>query len=464
MFRWISVGALALVPTSTYLLLYLRAAAPLSDPDTWWHLVMGHKFLDGTSIRNPGPMSYFGTEDWHPRDWLAQVVAAKFEDWFGLAGVAWLFGLGMVVFAVVVYRACRTWTSFAAAAITTPIAVIGSMSSLTARPHLISFIFLAVVVGGLLRTVDDQRPRWWIAVLTGVWACTHGMWFLSIALQGAVLVGLLLDRRLDRPMAARLSGLLLLTVAAVGITPNGLYLLAKPLGTSLQIAPYIQEYDPPTIASLYYAVTLAMIGLTVLVWARRSRPSWTEIILVVAAAGFAVQMQRTVTIGAVIVTPLFARAIDEWLKKLDLTVGKLFERILVYGGAVVALVCLGITAPVTADRPGHNFPVGFDAQIDQLPDSAVLFNELSDGGYLTWRHPGLRVVEDGLSDQYSTNYHLDYFRTVELEDGWERFFERTHANYALLTEHHPLRQALELSGWTEMAHDLDKVLLQQPKT
>jgi len=462
MFRWMSIGLLALLSALTFVLVVVRSVVPLSDPDTWWHLAVGQKFLDGTSVRHPGPLSYFGTEDWRPRDWLTQIVAARFEGWFGLSGVAWLYGFGLVVFAVVVYRVCRARTSFAAAIIATSICVMASMTSLTPRPQLVSFILLAMTVGVLLDTATDGKPRWWLAPLTGAWACAHGMWFLSPVLQGIVLVALMLDRRVDRARAARLSGVILASLATVAVTPNGLYLLQKPLGTSLAIADYIQEYMPPTVGSLYYALTLAMLGLTVLTWARGARPDWVHVALLVAAAGFAVQMQRTTTIGAVIVTPLFAQAVETWLKRVELSVPKILERALVYGGGAVAVVAIALTVPATADMPSSKLPVAFDAQLEQIPASAVLYNELGDGGFLIWRHPGLRIVEDGLSDQYATDWHLDYFESGELKPGWQEFLRRTGATYALLGKDHPLRQALELSGWRVTAQDGKEILLRAP--
>ena len=42
---------------------------------------------------HPGSPTSFGTNDWVPTQWLPQVVMAQPEDWFGLAGVAWLSGV-----------------------------------------------------------------------------------------------------------------------------------------------------------------------------------------------------------------------------------------------------------------------------------------------------------------------------------------------------------------------------------
>jgi hypothetical protein len=336
--RLASVGITTLVPMSFVLAAFL-AVRPLSDPDTYWHIVMGHKFLDGTSIRHPGAMSAFGTEDWRPRDWLTQITMALFEDRFGLPGVAWLFGLGLVVFVVAMFKCCRGSASFAAAALATPIGLLGSLSSLSARPQLVSFILLSVTVGAVLRTEVDLAPRWWLSPMTGVWACIHGMWFLCVVLQCVVLLGLVLDRRIARKQVGKLLAVVVLSIAAVAVTPNGMALLSKPLGpTNMHLAKYVVESQPPTFPSVFYVAALGMIGAVALSWARGARPSYVQVLLVALAALFAVEMVRTVPIASIILAPLFASAVDQWLTRSGMSFMRQPERWQLLGAAAVALV------------------------------------------------------------------------------------------------------------------------------
>lgn len=449
---------------TTFVLVIARSIVPMSDPDTWWHLVMGHRFLDGVSIRDPGPMSWAGTEDWYPRDWSVQMVAAQFEIWFGLAGVAWLYGAGLVVFVVAVYRLCRTRASFASSVVATAICLLAAMTSLTARPQLVSFILLVVLVGALLRTVEDLRPRWWLALLTAAWSCAHGMWFLSPALQVAVIVGLVLDRRLNWRTARRHSALVLLSLTLVALTPNGLHLLQAPLGPSdVRLSQYVQETQPPSFQSLYYAMTLAMLGFVVVTWARGAvRIDWTKLVLLASAAFFAVQTLRTVTIGAILVVALFAECLDSWLGRAPLELPRLVERISVYGIAAVSLMVIGSVVPTTADEPGPDYSIGFSDQLERLPADAVVLDDLGDGGYLTWKYPNMRITVDGLSDQYSFDYLADAFGAAALEPGWQDFVAETGADFALLAVDSPLATGLDLTGWTEVASDDLRVLLERP--
>ena len=67
-----------------------RAARPLTNPDTYFHLRFGAEFLAGWSLRDPGSVSSSATRDWLPTQWLPQVLMAAIEDRTGLPGVAWL--------------------------------------------------------------------------------------------------------------------------------------------------------------------------------------------------------------------------------------------------------------------------------------------------------------------------------------------------------------------------------------
>jgi hypothetical protein len=184
-----------------------------------------------------------------------------------------------------------------------------------------------------------------------------------------------------------------------------------------------------------------------------------QVLLVALAALFAVEMVRTVPIASIILAPLFASAVDQWLTRSGMSFMRQPERWQLLGAAAVALVCIGLVVPSTAEHPARSYPLTFDRQLDELPSSAVLLNELGDGGYLTWSHPDLRIIIDGLSDQYSTAYLFKVYGGYQLEPGWEDFVKESGATHALLKRDAPLAEVLERSGWTEVAYDEDRVLL-----
>jgi hypothetical protein len=438
------------------------AAQPLGNPDTWWHLVMGHAFLDGASVRNPGPMSPFGTADWYSRDWLIQILMALADDAFGLPGVAWLHGVALVGLFVVCFRLCRRWVAFGPAAIATGTAYFAMIGSLSPRPQVVSFILLAIVLGALLRTVEDGRPRWWLAPVTALWACCHGMWFLAPGLQVVVLTGMVLDRRLGirdlRPHAM----LVVLSLAAVAVTPNGLQLLARPTGPSMGIAHYIQEYEPSSLSFPPYTAALIMGFVICATWARRGGAPWVAVLSVGLGIFLTLYGGRTIPLGAVLMAPFFARALASWWSGARAFVPLPVERGVVYGCAALSVAALALIVPRSSTAPDDYFPVTWEDRLSSLPSDAVLINELGDGGFLAWKYPELRIVGDGLTDQYPVEWLEGWFMALQGEPGWEEFVERSGADYALLDDDTPLRLGLLSMSWSVVEQEKGRVLLKAP--
>jgi hypothetical protein len=445
------------------LLAVAKAARPLADPDTPWHLVVGHRFLDGMSIRHPGPLTHFATEDWRPRDWAVQCLLALFDDRFGLPGVAWLFGAAIIALAVVQLRSCGKRAGSNAALVATGVGLVVGYNAYAPRPQMVSFVLVAVTVGAVLDTEKDLRVRWWLAPLTGAWACLHGLWLLGPALQIVLMLGLWLDRRLTRALAGRLGLLLLLSLVFVAVTPNGSHLATHPLGQTGVGAGYILEYIAPSRASPSFMLWLVVFSIIAVTWMRRSRPSWVHIGLLALASLMALEYLRTIVIGTIILTPLLASALQEWSSVLRAGLSRGKQRLVMYGTAALAGVLLAVVVPHTADAVDDNkFPTAWDTDLDRLPPNSVLINELFDGGYLMWRHPSLWFVGDGNSDQYSAAWLTDWFGALTAQPGWEAFVHRTGADFALLGDTSPLREELEEAGWSVVSSRQHRVLLHRP--
>src|SRR3954454_17657731 len=74
------------------------SALHLNNFDTWFHLTLGDRSRTGDwSLSNPGGLTSFATSGWVATQWSTEVLASFFEQWFGVPGVAWLFGALYVV-------------------------------------------------------------------------------------------------------------------------------------------------------------------------------------------------------------------------------------------------------------------------------------------------------------------------------------------------------------------------------
>ena len=87
--------------------LAMHAVSPLANPDTFFHLRIGHELWGRWSLASPGSMTRFADRPWAPTQWSTEMLMAKVQDWCGLAGVAWLFGACYLALLLAVYFLCR---------------------------------------------------------------------------------------------------------------------------------------------------------------------------------------------------------------------------------------------------------------------------------------------------------------------------------------------------------------------
>ena len=275
-----------LVVVGTLASLVANCARTLTNTDTYFHLRFGQEFLDGWSLRHPGSVSTFATRDWVPTQWLSEIVMARTEDWFGLAGVAWLSGFLEIALFVTLYVVCRDRAEPLVAAALTATALFAMQNGLSMRPQVISYLLVAVVVGAWLRTARDGRVRWWLVPLVWVWAMLHGMWPVALVIGAAAVVGLALDRA-PRRLLVRAAAVPVASAVVAALTPVGpeLYTAVAAVGSRSQ---YFAEWGSPDWTSWEYGALALLLVLTGLaMWRRRHNP-WTEIVLVALAVAFAV--------------------------------------------------------------------------------------------------------------------------------------------------------------------------------
>ena len=136
--------ALQLIPVlvfvGTCLAVVKYALQPITNPDTYFHLRFGSEFLSGWSLRDPGTVTPFATREWLPTQWAPQMVMAWMEDWWGLAGVAWLAGTWYLLFALALYVAARREAPALVAAAITVLALAAAQPALSPRPQVLSYI------------------------------------------------------------------------------------------------------------------------------------------------------------------------------------------------------------------------------------------------------------------------------------------------------------------------------------
>lgn len=453
---WLRV-ALSVLPLPSAVAITLGLG--VNDPDTFWHLAAG-QWLPGTwQFVGPEPWSAASTSSWIFHEWVPQLVLARAYQAAGYAGVSLAFGLGVGLVVLTVWFACRRRTFTLLTGTLVTLAVIGMGASLTPRPHLVSFAMAALFTGAWMSSARDGKARWWLVPAMWVWACSHGMWVVGVAISGLALVGILLDR--SQP------GRVKRLAAVAGCT--ALVPLLTPVGPSLALAPFrvsesthlIQEWEPPSITDLPLMAVLAMATLVVLAWARsRERASWTVILMLAVGVGLALLYARTVAIGAAVVAPV-AAAVLQPLLPLRRDPLRRPEVVAALASVAAALVLVPVVAPnhFGQERWG---PAAVSPALASLPADTVVCNDYGLGGWLLWTQPHLRPAIDGRVEVYSLDHVERYIEFVQGAPGWETFPARVGCQVALLAEDAPVVEDLTDDGWTTELNGDGYAVLRKP--
>ena len=193
------------------------------EVDTWWHLSVGQHILDTHTLRGPDAWARFADRPYTATQWLPEAAAAWLVGVMGPGGVVLLRATSVLTLVVLLYVLGRLSAGRLTAGLVAAVALLGAGAGLNPRPQLVSFVLFAVTVLAWWRTAHDHRPRWWLVAVYWLWACSHGLWSIGLAVNGVLLAALVLDPRTrpDRRTTLRLGGLLAACTLAVAVTPLG---------------------------------------------------------------------------------------------------------------------------------------------------------------------------------------------------------------------------------------------------
>jgi hypothetical protein len=438
-------------------------AIPVGDTEVWWSLRLG-ELLSHRAPWCPGPrLSSFATSPYAPTELLPDLVGARVEHWWGLPGLAWLYGCGLAAVVVATYLSLRRLAAAVPAALSTCLVLIAASQSLTPRAQLVSMCLLPVVVVAWLRTADDLRHRWWLVPLTWLWSLCHGFWVVGAGVGCLVVLLLCLDRRATGREAGRLVGLAAACVAVVGLNPVGPRLLLAPLVVRERSA-YLIEWFRTDLGTPAPLAVLLMLGITVLLLLRAGAYDVVRVALVAVAAFLTWYSTRTVALGGIVAGVVLADALRAWTAAPDARPRarrRETEALLVWSG--VCLAVLALVVPHTSDRV-TGVPTAFDDRLDRLPSGSVVLDSHELGGWLAWRHPDLDHYIDPLADAYPLAHLERYVRVTEAEPGWQATVRDSGARVAVLQSAMPLTAALTDAGWRTVDRSEGYVLLVAPPT
>jgi hypothetical protein len=430
-----------------------RPGDALKDPGVGWHLRAGQLILDARAVPRVDAFSFTAAgRPWIDYYWLWELVSAAVERVGGLPLVATVWMLAYACIPLVLYRnAIRSGSNPLAALLVLASAETALLSHAITRPHVVTYLFFAMLVGRLADVEagrGDVRRVWWLPLLAAVWANAHGGFIAGLAAVAVMATAAGARSFVDGDPQARrgalvLGGLLVAMALATLATPYGVDLHRQAIEHLAQPSTgRFAEFRSPDFragGAAIGAFEAMVIALLVLAGTGYARASWGTLALVAGTLHMALTAARNVNLFVIVATPIVATALTRVLASRWPSVDARWQAIAaeqeaspgwqLYVGAT-AIVCMALATngrlpfPTTLD--GLQLSRGAAAHIRADPEPfARAFNTDGLGGTLIYDFwPRLRVFVDDRTPVYGERFMQEYFTVFDARVGWNEVLER----------------------------------------
>ena len=270
---WLALPFTALIFLIHPIIALSRPSAVFQDPGIGWHLVTGRWILESGTVPREDLFSFTALgRPWISYSWLFEAGGAALEKLGGLPLFATACVLIYALLPVLVFRrALRLGASLAPALLATILAYLVLASHALARPHILTYVFFAIMLERLSDVQEGRLPvrsLWWLPLLALLWCNVHSGFPAGLTLTGifAAVAGLRAFVRHDAEEWRRARGFavtLALMVLATFVNPSGPRLhveIVRHLGMSA--TRYFSEFQSPDFHPSH--VSIFAFELTVL--------------------------------------------------------------------------------------------------------------------------------------------------------------------------------------------------------
>jgi hypothetical protein len=420
-----------------------RCLVPMDETDLFFNLRLGEIVLTTHAVPRTNLLSFTAPDFPDPNlAWVFQIVLALAHRAGGIPGTVMLkTALVVATFAILYRVALRRGAHPAAAAAALALAAWAAEPRFVERPHLVTFLGLALTLLALERA-EAGRPRaLWALVPAGLlWANANSCFFLAPALlllyaAGAGLEGRSADARRAALVALALAPLVLATpsgTGALGYIANHFRMPSvRPL----------QEYRTaswPVDGPFFF-----LAGALVMSARAEGAERWRRLLPALVLGLLGARRIRFVAEFALLAGPLVAVGATRVAASARRRAPGAAPA--VAAGAVAAALLLATVVPrVEAVRQGEPvLDLGLEA--DLVPTAALAFveahdlgarmyNDLEVGSYLAWAAwPRRRVFQDPRINGYPASMHAVLRRADLTRLEWQALLDGFGVTSALIT-------------------------------
>jgi len=306
-----------------FVAIFAMALRPVVDNDLFWHLATGRYMWTTGRIPYADPFSWTAPgRAWIAHEWLTEALLYPLYTRGGYPALMLVFAAVIAAAFALSYATARLLSATRPIGIgVVVVAAVASTHTWGVRPQMLSLLLTALTAWILTRARVSGRPRllWALPPLLTLWVNLHGGFIFGLVIIGVAALartceGIFtlpspLPASLDAPRARGLWRAFALSLVACLLNPNGLKGLIYPftyLGDNASTR-YIAEWVSPDFHQGQYqffeALLLALVAGVAL---SPRRPRLAEVLLALLFTHLALVSVRNINLFSIVIAPLIA--------------------------------------------------------------------------------------------------------------------------------------------------------------
>ena len=449
-----------------------------ADGDLGRHITIGKYIVNNWKIPTTDIFSHtmYG-QLLVPHEWLAQVVFSAVYSFAQLSGIVLLISLIIATTFTILYHEQKKRGVYHIVALSVAaLAAFASSLHWLARPHVFTFLFVAIWV---LLLENKESKIWYFPLIMLVWANTHGAFITGFAIWFAYIAGWLWDyinKEADKQTGIRLLSIGILSFIATFLNPTDWELWNTSVGYygNQFLVNRTVEYLSPNFHNWSTWPFLIMLAICLMGLSLNIKFKTHESFLLIGWTLLSLYSARNIPLFAIVAAPYVGTIIHKIvssssiLARIDAAIESVQKS---HKGVVIPIltvIALGITAtsskgPLNTFDP-NKFPVHAVDWLESHPQQGNMFNNFIWGGYLLYRtYPTNPVFIDGQTDFYGEALSKEYSQVTRLEEGWQDTLKKYNVTWVIIQSGHPLITALQDDlGWEVVYYDNTATIIQSP--
>ena len=451
-----------------------------ADGDIGRHITIGNYISQNWTIPTTDIFTHtmYG-EQLVPHEWLAQLIFSDIHSLLGLDGIVILISVLIATAFSLTYREIlkRDSTSLVALVVASLAAFASSLHWL-ARPHIFTFLFVAIWTYLL---ADKKSKVWHFPFIMLIWVNTHGAFITGFAIWLAYFAGWLWDylhNLSDYATGRRLIVIGLSSFAVTFINPVGWDLWntsAGYYGNQFLVNSTV-EYLSPNFHNWSTWPFLIMLVILLLGAGFNVKIKMHEAFLIAGWTILSLYSARNIPLFAIVTAPYAATIVLTMLPRLSLiqkiesTINSVEKN---HRGILLPILAIAILISTSISQKGiqtsnsfdpNKFPVHAVDWLEANPQDGKMFNNFIWGGYLLYRSfPQEQVFIDGQTDFYGEAFTREYAQVVSLDEGWHEVLTKYNVSWVIIQSGKPLISALQSElNWKIVYQDDTATILHKP--